>query len=214
MEEIRHFEILKHIDVGVRKFEISSTSQEYRNVLEQLGTGMDHLLRVYPQHLFNVNVKISRIENLILLAQYEAQKRKVEWLLATEKSTLPAERKLFHVTSKTAADKICEEEYNRSFAGSVYGTTLGSGTYFGTGAAVAAYRGECIFMAKVLTGKFYKGDSSVSGVNLSPKFHSTVNNVKNPTVFVVYHDAAAYPEYLIEVAAASINPVEPLKDYQ
>lgn len=85
----------------------------------------------------------------------------------------------------------------------VIGTTLGSGTYFGTGAAVAAYRGECIFMAKVLTGKFYKGDSSVSGVNLSPKFHSTVDNVENPTVFVVYHDAAAYPEYLIEVAAAS-----------
>ena len=29
-------------------------------------------------------------------------------------------------------------------------------------------------------------------------FDSTVNDVKNPEIFVTYHDAQAYPEYLIK----------------
>ncbi|XP_067947605.1 protein mono-ADP-ribosyltransferase PARP12-like [Watersipora subatra] len=191
-----YFEILKHIDVGVCKFEISSTSQEYCKIFEQLYPYFKNWSQLFLRHRFTY--KISKIQNLILLAQYEAQKRKVEWLLAAEQSTFPAERKLLHATSKTAADKICEEEFNRNFSDSVYGTSLGAGTYFDTEAVVAKYGNKCFFVARVLTGKYYQDNRSVSRVNLLPTYHSTVDNVDNPNIFVVYHDAAAYPEYLIE----------------
>ncbi|XP_067947604.1 uncharacterized protein [Watersipora subatra] len=189
------------VDRGFYKFEIFATSQEYQTVIDQLFSRYDYY-RSFASSNHSCTVKISKIRNLTLLTQYEAQKRKVQWSLTAENSELPAERILFHSTDKGAADKICREEFNRSFAGSAYGTSYGAGAYFGTREGVAAFRGECVFMARVLTGKFYKGNRSVSRVNLSPTFHSTVDNVENPTVFVVYHDAAACPEYLIELTAA------------
>ncbi len=36
------------------------------------------------------------------------------------------------------------------------------------------------------------------------KYHSTVNTMKNPSVFVTYLDAHAYPEYVITVSQISM----------
>ena len=36
--------------------------------------------------------------------------------------------------------------------------------------------------------------------NLGDGFHSTVDSESNPSIFVVYHDAAAYPEYVIKLS--------------
>ena len=57
-----------------------------------------------------------------------------------------------------------------------------------------------IFLAKILTGEFVVGSSndvtppSKTGLIL---YDSVVDNVSNPSIFVIFGDAQAYPDYLI-----------------
>jgi poly [ADP-ribose] polymerase 10/14/15 len=75
----------------------------------------------------------------------------------------------------------------------------GKGCYFSTVAdyshnyAVPNSSGERhMFLAKVLTGKSARGDSSMKAPPVG--YDSTTND---SNIFVVYHDAQAYAEYLI-----------------
>ena len=59
-----------------------------------------------------------------------------------------------------------------------------------------------MYYVKVLTGEYTQGNDKM--LTTPPKnpskpqlYDSTVNNVKNPTVFVTYHDGQAYPEYIV-----------------
>ena len=57
-----------------------------------------------------------------------------------------------------------------------------------------------MFLCRVVTGEFCLGESNAAvpreriGDEL---FDSTVDNVADPSIFVTYHDAQAYPEYLV-----------------
>ena len=58
-------------------------------------------------------------------------------------------------------------------------------------------------MCKVLVGCFAEGKAGMECKNL-PKLtdgvtpvDSTVNQINDPSIFVIYHDAQAFPEYLI-----------------
>jgi hypothetical protein len=58
-------------------------------------------------------------------------------------------------------------------------------------------------MCKVLVGYSAQGASTIECKNL-PKISdgvtpvdSTVNQLNDPSIFVIYHDAQAFPEYLI-----------------
>ena len=56
----------------------------------------------------------------------------------------------------------------------------------------------CVIQAKVLTGLMIGGlNQPTVRVLKSMNKHSTVNNLAKPRVFVAFHDAAAYPEYVI-----------------
>ena len=81
------------------------------------------------------------------------------------------------------------------------GESFGSGSYFSLTSQYSlrfsSNPGEKgIILAKVITGEYQVGirkqKTPVQGC------HSTVNNQSAPSIFVVYHDAAAYPEYLIK----------------
>jgi len=57
-----------------------------------------------------------------------------------------------------------------------------------------------MFLVKVLTGKYAQGNSG----DIQPPARtserdrdSNVDSVTNPSIFVIFHDAQAYPEYLI-----------------
>ena len=60
-----------------------------------------------------------------------------------------------------------------------------------------------MYLAKVLTGEYTKGRSGMKEppakdpTNEALKFDSTVNDVDDPHIFVVFFDGQAYPEYLI-----------------
>ena len=53
-----------------------------------------------------------------------------------------------------------------------------------------------MILSKVVTGKYTLGNPNMK--TPPPGFHSTVNSISQPTIFVVYDDAAAYPEYVIK----------------
>lgn len=93
------------------------------------------------------------------------------------------------------------------FAAVVYG----NGVYFARDASYSARstyspadpKGwKYIYVARVLTGEFTTGNSSMIVPPYKDParhipFDSVVDNVQNPQIFVTFHDALVYPEYLI-----------------
>ena len=81
----------------------------------------------------------------------------------------------------------------------VEGLAIGQGTYFSTtpeGSMSYAKDGS-IILARVTIGRYVQGASGITQQALPSGYHSTVNITGCPQMFVVYHDAAAYPEYII-----------------
>ena len=64
-----------------------------------------------------------------------------------------------------------------------------------------------IFLVKALTGEFVKGTKGMRYLpaknpsNPTLLYDCAVDDVKNPMEFVIFHDAQAYPEYLITFAS-------------
>lgn len=58
-----------------------------------------------------------------------------------------------------------------------------------------------IYLAYVLTGEYCVGSNGLRVPPLKPNssqtFDSTTDNVTNPNFFVIFHDAQAYPAFLI-----------------
>jgi len=55
----------------------------------------------------------------------------------------------------------------------------------------------------VLTGEYAPGKKDIKEPPLNPNktgqlYNSVTDEMNNPTMFVVFHDADVYPEYLIE----------------
>jgi poly [ADP-ribose] polymerase 10/14/15 len=62
---------------------------------------------------------------------------------------------------------------------------------------------------RVLTGEYTTGKEGMKEPPLKPgsstvRYNSTVDNANNPAIFVVFHDAEAYPEYLVEFKPKSL----------
>jgi len=59
-----------------------------------------------------------------------------------------------------------------------------------------------MFLARVLTGDYCKGNSSlkappVKDTRNNRLYDSVVDDVTNPSIFVVFKDSSVYPSYLI-----------------
>ena len=89
----------------------------------------------------------------------------------------------------------------------------GQGVYFGVDASysVQPFNSSSnkpgtkrhVFLVRTLTGEFMKGNPSlrvlppVSAAQPHMLFDSAVDDVNKPMEFVIFHDAQAYPEYLV-----------------
>ena len=91
---------------------------------------------------------------------------------------------------------------------SISAVMYGEGVYFAVSSqysdryALKDAQGTCrMMLTNVLTGEYHLGKQ---GMTAPPVKHdqvlydSLVDNVNNPTIFVIFHDAQAYPQYLIE----------------
>ncbi|KAH8094256.1 platelet-activating factor acetyltransferase [Aureococcus anophagefferens] len=119
------------------------------------------------------------------------------------------ERHLWHGTNIEVLEKIVQQGFNRSFCGK-NATFYGKGVYFARDASYSTNKTYAVpdqngvqhmFYVRVTVGEYCKGVKDAltpdvrEGLNL---YDTTVNNVADPSIFVTYHDAQAYPEYLIK----------------
>lgn len=93
---------------------------------------------------------------------------------------------------------------------SLIAAMFGQGVYFAVDADYSAQRYsppdtagmKRVYVARVLTGRYTRGDSSMKrtpprGTDPTDCFDSLVNNQQQPSMFVIFHDDQAYPEYLV-----------------
>ncbi|XP_041369437.1 protein mono-ADP-ribosyltransferase PARP15-like [Gigantopelta aegis] len=171
---------------------------EYQTVEQNFSSSLQQAVTI---------VKIERIQNKTLYYQYFAMKNRYE----VQNQGIQNERILWHGTSSDVITCINTYGFNRSYCGK-NATMYGQGVYFATNASYSASERysvpdndgcKYIYQTKVLTGEFTAGDSSLKVPPVKPnseshiKYDSVVDDPNNPSIFVIFHDTQAYPQYLI-----------------
>lgn len=161
-------------------------------------------------------VQVERVQNLALWQSYAVKRQAVlsrEQTPATGASGNVGRLEriwLFHGTSEDTLPKITQQGFNRSFCGK-NATMYGKGVYFARDAAYSSSRTYAVpdskgvqrmFLCRVVVGEYCRGkkDALAPDVRDAAKHHlydTTVDNTSDPSIYVTYHDAQAYPEYLV-----------------
>ncbi|XP_061566424.1 protein mono-ADP-ribosyltransferase PARP15-like [Cololabis saira] len=177
---------------------VDPSSAEYRTVLE-----------AFRKTVTKTVVKIERLQNVHLRRVYELQKKHMSEKNKPEGGA--GERLLYHGTSQDTYNSIKTKGFNRSFSGK-NATVYGLGTYFAVNASSSAHRSysmtandgtQAMFVARVLTGVYTPGTSNMrvppprNVQQPDDRYDSLVDRMENPSLFVVFHDDQAYPDYLI-----------------
>ncbi|XP_035530830.1 protein mono-ADP-ribosyltransferase PARP14-like [Morone saxatilis] len=178
-----------------KKVELQPTSPEYKAVAQGFLKTAKYTIR-----------KIERVQNLYLWNAYAVCRQRI---LAKNGPADLGEKSLYHGTSAESCDCIERDRFDRSFAGA-HAAAYGKGVYFAVNAAYSANGFsppdasglKRLYVALVLTGRYTVGDSSMKappprGSDRTDCFDSVVDNKQPPTMFVIFHDDQAYPEYLI-----------------
>ncbi|KAK2830085.1 hypothetical protein Q5P01_018016 [Channa striata] len=152
-------------------------------------------------------IQVEKLMNRLLYNQYKLKKASV-----LQRATYPqVERTLYHGTSEKSVKEICIHGFNRSFCGK-NATLYGQGVYFAVNSALSVQEQysppnadghKFIFVSKVLTGDFTKGCHSMKTAPLKEtgdiplRYDSVTDNITKPSMFVIFNDTQAFPEYLI-----------------
>ncbi|XP_047420875.1 protein mono-ADP-ribosyltransferase PARP14 isoform X1 [Sciurus carolinensis] len=151
--------------------------------------------------------KIERIQNPDLWNSYQAKKKTMD----AKNGQWQNERQLFHGTDAASVLYVNGNGFNRSYAGK-NAVAFGKGTYFAVNAIYSANNTysrpdangrKHMYYVRVLTGMYTRGHSSLivppskNNQNLTDLYDTVTDNEKNPSIFVVFYDYQAYPEYLI-----------------
>uniref|UniRef100_A0A8C1MH48 Poly [ADP-ribose] polymerase n=2 Tax=Cyprinus carpio TaxID=7962 RepID=A0A8C1MH48_CYPCA len=187
-----HWEDMKGQSVVLVK--LTAGSKEYAEVEKEFtSTGLSSI------------ITIERVQNSALWRNYMIKKEELE----DKNKHTKNEKRLFHGTGPDKTDQINNHGFNRSFAG-MHGAMYGKGTYFAVDPSYSAKgyskpdaKGhKRIYLARVLVGDFTQGKKglctppkrSSEGVDL---YDSVTDKTTNPSMFVIFNDVQAYPEYLI-----------------
>uniref|UniRef100_A0A8C5TQT6 Poly [ADP-ribose] polymerase n=1 Tax=Malurus cyaneus samueli TaxID=2593467 RepID=A0A8C5TQT6_9PASS len=151
--------------------------------------------------------KIERIQNPYFWKAYQIKKCEMD----KKNGSIKNERLLFHGTSKESLILINDRGFNRSYAG-MHAANFGNGTYFAVNANYSAHDTyskpdangkKYMYLARVLVGEYSQGikgsitPASKNAGNSVDLFDSSTDNMTHPSMFVIFNDIQAYPEYLI-----------------
>ncbi|EMP38338.1 Poly [ADP-ribose] polymerase 14 [Chelonia mydas] len=151
--------------------------------------------------------KIERIQNPYYWQAYQIKKQEMD----SKNGNTNNERLLFHGTTNGSLTIINNKGFNRSYAG-MNAACYGNGTYFAVNANYSAHDTyskpdangkKYMYLARVLVGEYCAGQKGIiappSKNNTDPTdlFDSVTDNKPNPSMFVIFNDIQAYPEYLI-----------------
>ncbi|NWU52151.1 PAR14 polymerase, partial [Dromas ardeola] len=177
--------------------ELKPETREYRDVQEKF-MKTSQSLKIE---------KIERVQNPFLWKTYQIKKREMD----NKNGNIDNQRLLFHGTSKESLTLINNYGFNRSYAG-MHAAAFGNGTYFAVRASYSAndtyskpdVNGKkYMYLARVLVGEYSQGKKG--SITPAPKnasnsidlFDSSTDDVNQPSMFIIFNDIQAYPEYLI-----------------
>jgi poly [ADP-ribose] polymerase 10/14/15 len=191
----------------------AKTADEYRRV-------QNAFLLTLPAKNFRI-YSIDRVQNVSLWQSYAVKKSSI---CGREEDQTKALRKyvrcwLFHGCPGDIVPKILQQGFNRSFCGK-NATFYGKGVYFARDAKYSTYPLYCrpdpqgvqsIFLVRAVVGQYCKGvkdalTPDVRDARRNLLYDTTVDNMADPSIFVTYHDAQAYPEYRIRFTQS--NPAQ------
>lgn len=189
----KHWDPMPQSDKTVHLVQLAPGSSEYQDVVRKVQSSSG-----------GINVqKIERVQNPHLYQSYLVRKQKMD----QDNPRGNNERQLFHGTQHNNIKAINTQGFNRSFCG-VHGVSYGRGVYFARDSSysvgyASGSGSRYMYLARVLVGQYCVGNSSM--IVPPPKdsfrpeilYDSVVNNVSNPSIFVVFYDSQCYPEYLI-----------------
>ncbi|XP_071133739.1 protein mono-ADP-ribosyltransferase PARP14-like [Mytilus edulis] len=151
-------------------------------------------------------VEINRIQNKTLYQQYVAKKKSID---STNPTGHQNENSLWHGFAKDAMDSINRFGFNRGYCGK-NATAYGDGVYFARDASYSvrdtysvpdSNGNKRMYLCKVLTGEYTIGGYGMRTPPLKSKPHivydCVVDDTSNPAMYIIFHDAQAYPEYMI-----------------
>nr|XP_056717401.1 protein mono-ADP-ribosyltransferase PARP14-like [Euleptes europaea] len=151
--------------------------------------------------------KIERIQNPYYWQAYQIKKQEMD----AKNGTTNNEKCLFHGTASSSLTLINNSGFNRSYAG-YHAALYGNGTYFAVNASYSAQNTyskpdadgrKYMYLARVLVGEYCAGSAGLvvpkakNGTDPTNLYDSVTDNVKKPSMFVIFNDIQAYPEYLI-----------------
>jgi hypothetical protein len=200
---------------GTEQVPLDKASSEYSEVAAFFSQAL------YAQRDLVQIVNITRLQNLPLWQSYAVKKETMKsrdaahlaaYRVNNRDTSIEAleRRWLFHGTHPDVIPKIIKQGFNRAFSGR-NAVAYGRGVYFARDASYSAHPGystpdargiQHMFLCRVAVGDWSAGRHGILTPDPKPHnplelFDSTVDNVDNPSIFVIYHDAQAYPEYLV-----------------
>ncbi|CAN9509740.1 unnamed protein product [Ophioblennius macclurei] len=182
-------------DEMFKKVELQQQSEEYKTVAQGFKKTANYTIH-----------KIERVQNVFLWHAFSVCRQRI---LKKNGEVNLGEKLLYHGTSAESCNCIEKDRFDRNYAGA-HAALYGKGVYFAVNANYSA-RGyspadklglKRLYAARVLTGRYTAGKGTLvapppRGTDPTDCFDSVVDNATLPSMFVVFHDDQAYPEYLI-----------------
>ncbi|KAM4626660.1 protein mono-ADP-ribosyltransferase PARP14-like [Discoglossus pictus] len=175
-----------------------------------LKTGSSEYTDVQSQFTRTCNKKIlqiERIQNQTLWQNYQIKKKSMD----DKNVNMNNEKQLFHGTDPDTVKNVNRNGFNRSFAGR-NAAAIGNGTYFAVNANYSAQDtysrpdangSKYMYLARVLTGMSCAGKAGLvtppakNATDPTDLYDSVTDNPSGPSMYVIFSDIQAYPEYLI-----------------
>uniref|UniRef100_A0AAV3ALJ6 Poly [ADP-ribose] polymerase n=1 Tax=Pyxicephalus adspersus TaxID=30357 RepID=A0AAV3ALJ6_PYXAD len=191
------------IDRDVEILDVPETSEEYQHVIQPF-------LKTLRDQRQSIEVlQVQKVQNALLYNQYMLKKLR---MVMTDPNK-PAERILYHGTTEASAREICHSGFNRSFCGK-NAALYGQGVYFAAESVLSTRNHysppngdgkKFVLVSRVLTGEFTQGKENMrtpptmsqNSGGAPRRYDSLVDNMRKPTIYVIFNDTQAYPEYLI-----------------
>ncbi|XP_072528758.1 protein mono-ADP-ribosyltransferase PARP12-like isoform X2 [Salminus brasiliensis] len=149
-------------------------------------------------------LKIERVQNKKLWEDFQTKREQMK-KVKKDKKYAEGERFLFHGTRSMLIDDICLQNFDMKVSGA-NGTVYGQGSYFAKDAKYSHDHTDNLdrrfmFMCRVLVGQYTRGASHYSCPpakdSTGTLYDSCVNDVREPTIYVVFNKTQVYPEFLI-----------------
>ncbi|XP_015272705.1 PREDICTED: poly [ADP-ribose] polymerase 12-like [Gekko japonicus] len=187
-------------DIGYKLVVVSNSAQEYNEIRELFEKSMEGF----------VIRRLLRNQNPSLWQVFQWQK---EQMRKKNGGKMVDERLLFHGTSASHLHDICGQNFDWRICGT-HGTLYGKGSYFAKDAIYSHQYCQPdtsfkrMFVGRVLVGDYVQGNAAY--LRPPPRtdqrnsfYDSCVDNLLDPSIFVIFEKHQIYPEYVIEYKQVS-----------